>query len=84
MARAWGRMTRTRVLAWVAFALSLGVMVAGFLGYASAALPYPDPTPALLAHQAGQLRTGVALLVSGLLLLAVSAIGLWRSGSRSR
>jgi hypothetical protein len=57
--------------------LGLLVMAGSFLYYAGAGLPYPDPTPELLAYQAAELRKWGILFVLGLLATASGVVWLW-------
>lgn len=68
-----------RLLAkWVALALGLCVAAASFLGLAAAALPYQDPTPAMLEAQQRSVRGWQAGLLAGLALSGIAVAGLWR------
>jgi hypothetical protein len=66
-------------------ALALGFAWTGFsaLMYASASIPYPDPTPALLASQAASMRGWGWATVAGAVLAAVALLALLL-GSRRR
>lgn len=57
-------------------ALALGFAWTGFsaLMYASAAIPYPDPTPALLASQAASMRGWGWATVAGAVLAALAIV----------
>ena len=63
----------------------IAVTLIGGVRYAGAALPYPDPTPQLLAGQALQLSAARALIIAGLALAAVGVVWLvfaqWRGAS---
>ena len=54
------------------------VMSGSFVYYASNALPYPDPTAELLAHQAAEARKWWLLFALGLLCTALGGAWLWR------
>ncbi|MCA1792056.1 MAG: hypothetical protein LC667_20055 [Thioalkalivibrio sp.] len=58
--------------------LGLVVMVVSFLYYAGNALPYPDPTAELLAHQAAEARKWSLLFALGLFASAIGGLCLWR------
>lgn len=59
-------------------ACGLLTMLAGFVFYASNAIPYPDPTPELLAAQAATARQWMLVFVSGTIATAVGAVLLWK------
>ncbi|MFP4208706.1 MAG: hypothetical protein ACLFSC_08595 [Wenzhouxiangella sp.] len=68
--------------------MAFAVLIAGFLitagsfiAYAGNALPYPDPTAELLAHQAAEAKKWGLLFVTGLLTSALGAFLLWRRSS---
>ena len=65
-------------------ALGLGAVVACFVGLSSASLPYPDPTPAMLAAQEQSIRWWQAGLVAGIAVSAVAAAAIWRFARRGR
>jgi hypothetical protein len=58
--------------------LGLLVMAVSFMHYAGNALPYPDPTAELLAHQAAEARKWSLLFALGLLASAIGGLCLWR------
>jgi hypothetical protein len=58
--------------------LGLLVMSGSFVYYAGASIPYPDPTPELLAHQATEERKWGLLLALGLLVTVIGGSWLWR------
>lgn len=54
------------------------VMSGSFVYYAGNALPYPDPTAELLAHQAAEAKKWSLLFVLGFLSTAIGGAWLWR------
>ncbi len=61
--------------------LSIGLLGAclSFIILAGAALPYPDPTPELLAQQSSRVQFWSYCLLLHFVLLIVGSWGLWRS-----
>jgi cell division protein FtsW (lipid II flippase) len=57
-------MTRQQVIAALILAIALVLCAYGCLLYASASMPYPDPTPELLQEQSEQLRSASFLALS--------------------
>lgn len=57
------------------------VMAGSFLYYAGNALPYPDPTVELLAHQAAEAKKWGFLFALGLLISALGGVWLWMRSS---
>jgi hypothetical protein len=58
--------------------LGIFVMLAAFLFGAANAIPYPDPTAELLAHQAAEATKWNLVAGLGLLISACSGVWLWR------
>jgi hypothetical protein len=58
--------------------LGLLVMAVSFMYYAGNALPYPDPTAELLAHQAGEARKWGLLFALGVLATTIGGACVWR------
>lgn len=58
--------------------IGLGAMAWALLSYAGNALPYPDPTPGLLAEQAAAARRCWVVFGTGLCLAAAGGLWLWR------
>jgi len=56
-------MTRPQLIAALVLALAVVSCAYGLLLYASASIPYQDPTPQLLLEQARQLRSAQAVSV---------------------
>ena len=54
-------MTRPQIIAALILALAVVSCAYGFLLYASASIPYQDPTPQLLLEQARQVRSAQAV-----------------------
>lgn len=72
-------MSAVRFVALLFLAVAAAMAAAGFFLYAGAAIPYPDPTPELLAKQAEDIRMGQLLLFGGLFVLLADALWLWRT-----
>lgn len=72
-------MTRSKRLAIVVvFVASLAACAYGFLLYAGASMPYPDPTPALLQAQDRELDVALAIVaIGGLVALCSLAWLMW-------
>jgi hypothetical protein len=64
--------------------LGLAGAVVCFSFLAAAALPYPDPTPALLAAQEGATQRWGAGVVLGVAVAALGTWDLWRARKRRR
>jgi hypothetical protein len=73
-------MKHRRTFAALLLAAALAVSVYGCLLYASASLPFPDPTPELLRAQLEQLRSARNLAVAGALVAAGALV--WLGWSR--
>lgn len=58
------------------------VMAVSFLHYAGNALPYPDPTAELLAHQAAEAKKWCLLFGLGMLVSALGGVSLWRQARK--
>ena len=77
-------MSITRLIAFLLLPAALTIAATGFFLYATAALPYPDPTPELLSGQARDIRTAQALLFGGLLVFLADAVWLWKARRKSK
>mgnify|MGYP006174339767 CR=1 FL=1 len=64
--------------------LGLGVMAWALMAIAGNALPFPDPTPELLARQAAVSTRAMVLLLVGLVVALGGVGGLWWRRRRSR
>lgn len=71
-------MTIKQVLVAVVLVVALVTCVYGALLYATASLPYPDPTPALLAEQDRQMQSAQVLSLAAGAVAAGCAIWLRR------
>ena len=72
-----------KLAAFALLILGLIVMSGSFLYYAGNALPYPDPTPELLASQAAEANKWSLLFALGMLASTLGGAWLWRR-SRSK
>lgn len=77
------RLNPLRCACWVLLALGKCLSLWALAAYAGASVPYPDPTPALLAQQASEIRRAGYLLATGGALLALAVLGLWRLPARA-
>jgi nitrate reductase gamma subunit len=67
-----------KIVSILLIAFGLSAMLAGFLFYASNAMPYQDATPELLAAQAASARQWMTVFVSGATATAFGAALLWK------
>lgn len=58
--------------------LGMAALMGAFLFGAANAIPYPDPTAELLAHQAAEATKWNLVAALGLLISACSGVWLWR------
>ena len=71
-----------RAASVIAAILGLFASVFCFLGLSGAALPYQDPTPAMLAAQAETIRWWQIGTGFGIVIALSGFIGLWRTRKR--
>lgn len=75
-------MSPIRIVAICMLPAAFVTAAGGFVLYAAAALPYPDPTPALLSKQAEDVFMGQMVLLASAVVFIADAIGLWRFRKR--